>query len=80
MKLKQLEHYRDFIEAVQSCKSDVYFNSREGDRLNLKSTLSQYLFAAACGDRNFLAQGSMECQKKEDYERLRAFMIPEQNG
>ena len=74
MKLRRLENYLDFIEAVQSCESDVYFNSCEGDHLNLKSVLSQFLFAAVCSDHEFLEQGSVECKKSEDYGRLRDFL------
>ena len=57
MKLKPLDQYIDFIEAVQTCVADVYFCSDEGDRLNLKSTLSQFLFASICGDRDYLRGG-----------------------
>lgn len=74
MRLKRLNHYRDFIEAVQSCDSDVYFNSCEGDCLNLKSTLSQYLFATICGDRAFIEQSSIECRAETDYERLSSYL------
>lgn len=74
MKLKRLNHYLDFMEAVQDCDSDVYFNSCEGDHLNLKSTMSQHLFAAICGDRAFLEQGSIVCNKIEDYERLNLYL------
>lgn len=74
MKLKRLENYLDFIEAVQSCDSDVYFNSCEGDHLNLKSVLSQFLFAAICSDHEFLGQGNVECKKLEDYGRLSDFL------
>lgn len=77
MKLKRLENYLDFIEVVQSCDSDVYFNSCEGDHLNLKSVLSQFLFAAICKDRKFLEQGNVECKKEEDYGRLSAYLIAE---
>lgn len=75
MKLKRLNHYHDFIEAVQNCDSDVYFNSCEGDHLNLKSTLSQYLFATICGDRTFIEQSSVECKTEADYERLSAYLV-----
>ena len=74
MKLKRLDHYLDFIEAVQSCDGDVHFLSSEGDYLNLKSMLSQFLFAAICGDRAFLEQGHVECSNAEDYERLSAYL------
>lgn len=77
MKLKRLNQYIEFMEAVQNCEADVYFCSHEGDRLNLKSTLSQILFAAICGDRDFLAKGRVECMASGDYECLRPFLCAE---
>ena len=74
MKLKQLKQYIDFIEAVQTCAADVYFCSEEGDRLNLKSTLSQFLFASVCGDRDYLRGGTVLCQNSADYDRLAAYL------
>ena len=74
MKLKQLKQYIDFIEAVQTCAADVYFCSEEGDRLNLKSTLSQFLFASICGDRDYLRGGTVVCQDSTDYDRLSSYL------
>ena len=74
MKLKQLKQYIDFIEAVQTCSEDVYFCSEEGDRLNLKSTLSQFLFASICGDRDYLRGGTVLCQNETDYHRLSSYL------
>jgi hypothetical protein len=77
MKLKHLENYLEFMEAVQGCEGEVYFNSAEGDHLNLRSTFCQYLFAAACGDRDFLTQGEILCARESDYEKLAAFLTEE---
>lgn len=74
MKLKQLKQYIDFFEAVQTCAADVYFCSDEGDRLNLKSKLSQFLFASICGDRDYLRGGSVVCQNEDDYDRLSSYL------
>ena len=74
MKLKTLNQYIDFIETVQTCAADVYFCSDEGDRLNLKSTLSQFLFASICGDRDYLRGGTVLCQNSADYEKLSAYL------
>jgi len=74
MKLKHLDQYIDFIEAVQTCTADVYFCSDEGDRLNLKSTLSQFLFASICGDRDYLRGGTVVCQNEGDYDRLSSYL------
>ena len=74
MKLRSLNQYIDFMEAVQHCEAEVYFCSEEGDRLNLKSTLSQFLFATVCGDREFLARGYVECAAEQDYARLAPYL------
>ncbi len=35
-----------FIKAVKNdCRSDIFLHTREGDCLNLRSALSQYIFA-----------------------------------
>ena len=75
MKLKPLDQYIDFIEAVQTCAAYVYFCSEEGDRLNLKSTLSQFLFASICGDRDYLRGGTVLCQNSTDYDRLSSYLV-----
>lgn len=68
----------DFVEATQGCVSDVYFISREGDYLNLKSMLSLYLFAVACGDRVLLERGYIECKDVSDYGRLSAYLCDDE--
>jgi len=74
MKLKRLNTYLDFMSAVQDCEGEVYFNSAEGDHLNLKSTFCKYLFASVCGDKEFLTQGEIVCSDDADYQRLRSFL------
>lgn len=77
MKLKRLDQYLDFIMAVQDCEADVYFNSAEGDHLNLHSVLSQYLFASICGNRRFLEAGEVECDHLADVKRQQPFFCIE---
>lgn len=52
MKLKPQADLAAFLDAVGQCRSDVHFNTAEGDSLNLRSVLSQYVFAALAGSRN----------------------------
>ena len=35
--------FQKFMEAVDLCKGNVYLVTDDGDRLNLKSTLCQYI-------------------------------------
>ena len=43
MKLKNIKQLNQFREAINRCQSDVFLKSAEGDVLNLKSSLSQYI-------------------------------------
>ncbi len=74
MKFKKDIDLLQFMKYIPRCRGEVYFNSAEGDHLNLKSVLSQYLFASVCGDRSFLEQGSVECEQECDYRYLREFL------
>ena len=35
-----------FLQQVKRCRDEVLFETTEGDRLNLTSTLSQYVFCS----------------------------------
>lgn len=43
MKLKSVPQLNDFIYAVNQCKGQVWLESPEGDKYNLKSVFSQYI-------------------------------------
>lgn len=47
MKLKKELDILEFMAAVQRCRHAVYFDTADGDHLNLKSALSQFVFASA---------------------------------
>ena len=69
MKLTNVKDVQKFIEVVNSCESDVYLKSVEGDVFNLKSSLSQYI---AIGRLIEDAGESLElfAQTREDEARL----------
>lgn len=43
MKLHDIGEVNDFLEVVNRCKGQVWLESTEGDKFNLKSSLSQYV-------------------------------------
>ena len=43
MKLLNIKDLDKFFEVINSCDGQVYLISKEGDRLNLKSTLCQFI-------------------------------------
>ena len=43
MKIKNITEPEKFFELLKQCKGKIELVTSEGDRLNLKSTLSQYI-------------------------------------
>lgn len=74
MRLKQAIDNIQFLKRVDMCTSNVWFLTREGDRLNLKSTLSKYLFASVSGRKEVFKSGQIECEYEEDYRVLKEFL------
>ena len=74
--LKNETDLAEFVRRVQDCRADVFFVSEEGDRLNLRSELSKYLFVTASA-RGLLSNGTIECQNGEDFAVLRDYLTEE---
>lgn len=47
MKLKNIKEVNSFLNAVNQCNGDVWLESVDGDKINLKSKLSQYVAISA---------------------------------
>ena len=73
MKLTNVKDVQKFIEVVNSCESDVYLKSVEGDVFNLKSSLSQYIAVGRLLEEN---GDTLElfAQTREDEAKLLALM------
>ena len=79
MKLKPEIDYGKFFTAIASCRGDVYFDTAENDHLNLKSTLSQFVFASALSQYKGILDGVVTCMVEEDYLSLQNFLESEAN-
>ena len=64
----------DFLKAVSECHSDVLFCTNEGDSLNLKSTLSKFVFASVCMQGEFVDNGTVVFTE-QDAPRLKDYLI-----
>ena len=74
----QLKSDVDLIElfaCVRKCNSDVYFKTKEGDNLNLKSELSHYVIMIVANNKDFLLKGHIECVDEADYALLTDFIV-----
>ena len=63
MKVSNIKDIQKFFDVVDSCAGKVELVTGEGDRLNLKSKLSQYVSLA------------IVAYEKEDIDKLMHFMI-----
>ncbi|MCM1193122.1 MAG: polya polymerase [Lachnospiraceae bacterium] len=63
-----------FFAAVNRCQGEVLFLSEEGDRMNLKSTLCQYLFTSVYLQKDIKLEGQIVCALPEDAETLAPFL------
>ena len=70
MTLTSHTDFAAFLEAVQQCRGEVLFCTREGDKLNLKSTLSKYLFAALAGNEELLRNGKIVTHLHHDQQKF----------
>lgn len=64
----------DFLRQAQKCRSEVLFETPEGDSIALKSTLSQYIFCAIAENAPLLQSGSIRFSREEDREILKDYL------
>ena len=75
MKVQNITNIDKFFEIVDSCKGKVELVTGEGDRLNLKSKLSQYVSMANIFSNGEIPELEIIAYEPEDTERLIQFMI-----
>ena len=74
MKIQHIEDVDKFFKVVDQCKGTVELVSSEGDRINLKSKLSQYLSPANIFSNGYIKELELVAYDKEDIDRLIQFM------
>ncbi len=74
MKIQNITDVEAFFKVIDSCKGPVELISPEGDRINLKSKLSQYLSMATMFSNGYINELDLVAHEKEDIERLIKYM------
>lgn len=74
MKVQNITNIDKFFEIVDSCKGKVELVTGEGDRLNLKSKLSQYVSMANIFSNGEIPELEIIAYEKEDADQLIRFM------
>lgn len=75
MKVQNITNIDKFFEIVDSCKGKVELVTGEGDRLNLKSKLSQYVSMANIFSNGEIPELEVIAYEKEDTDKLIQFMM-----
>ena len=75
MKVQNIKDVNKFFEVVDSCKGRVELVTGEGDRLNLKSKLSQYVSMANIFANGEIPELEVIAYEKEDTDKLIQFML-----
>lgn len=75
MKVQNITNIEKFFKVIDSCEGKVELVTGEGDRLNLKSKLSQYVSMA-----NIFSDGTIEeleiiAYEPTDIDKLVSFMV-----
>lgn len=75
MKVSNITNVEKFFEVVDSCAGKVELVTGEGDRLNLKSKLCQYVSLANIFSMGVIPELEIVAYEREDIDKLMDFMI-----
>ena len=75
MKIQNINNIEKFFQVVDSCSGKVELVTGEGDRLNLKSKLCQYVSMASIFSNGEIPELEIIAYEKEDIDKLIAFMF-----
>lgn len=75
MKVKKVTNISDFFQVVDSCKGRVELLTGEGDRLNLKSKLCQYLSISQIFAKSEDLHLEIIASEEEDLKKLYQYFI-----
>lgn len=79
MKIYGIKDSKEFFKRVEQCKGGIKILTMEGDRLNLKSKLCQYIFLSELFNEKKPEIPAMEliCEDPDDIYLLINFLISE---
>ena len=66
MKIQNISDVEKFFQVIDQCKGTIELVSAEGDRINLKSKLSQYLSMASIFSNGYINELELVAHEPED--------------
>ncbi len=78
MRLKADIDIMEFLKEVKHCENNVYYETLEGDTLNLSSKLSQFIFCTVAEKPHYWKTGTIRCSNQSDYELLKDYLTEDE--
>lgn len=75
MKVERIEDIDKFFKTIERCKGKIELITGEGDRLNLKSKLSQYVSLAKVFSNGEIPELEIVAHDPDDAMKLISYMI-----
>lgn len=75
MKVENITNIDRFFEVIDQCSGQVELVTGEGDRLNLKSKLCQYVSLANIFSNGNIPELEIVAHEQEDVQRILNFMM-----
>ena len=75
MKIMNITNVEEFFKVIDECTGRVELVTNEGDRLNLKSKLTQYVSLAKIFSDGIIPEMELVAHEPEDMKRLIQYMM-----
>ena len=75
MKIQNITDVNTFFKIIDECKGPVELLSPEGDRINLKSKLSQYVSMASIFSNGYIRELELKIEEQEDMDKILEFAM-----
>lgn len=75
MEIKGIINLKEFFKAILQCKGDVELVTGDGDKLNLRSTLCQYLAITQMFDDDNNIIWELSLSEPADYDILKPYIV-----
>lgn len=75
MKITNVKNVDGFFEQVGKCNGNVFLHTEEGDKLNLKSKLTQYIAFASLFNECKIKDMNLSFENHEDIERMLHYLM-----
>lgn len=75
MKITNIKNVEDFFEQINKCNGNVFLNTKEGDKLNLKSKLTQYVSFSSLFSNSIIKDMELTFECIEDIKLMMHYLM-----